>query len=227
MRTWLLQVGRHAQRRPALQQARAAHRRHRDVQQLVDAETRVVAGAEADHDVGVLYRRTDHGVAGNGRVLARIDQAGAGVDAHVEIRVAADKPVQARRQPARRKRWRGAHRERALLLDAAHFRHRVAQAAESFAQLGQQHLPGARQFEPALQAPEQALAEIVLQALHLVADRRRRDVQFLGRHGEAQMARRSLERPQRVERRQAQRRRHIGLVFLSTIETKPQLLHCN
>jgi hypothetical protein len=47
-----------------------------------------------------------------------------------------------------------------------------------------------------------APAELLLQRADLVAERGRRDVQLLGRLGEAQMARDRLEGRQRVERRQ-------------------------
>jgi len=46
---------------------------------------------------------------------------------------------------------------------------------------------------------------VVLERLHLLADRRGRDMQFLGRLGEAEVARGGLEGTQCGERRKAAR----------------------
>src|SRR5687767_14213649 len=115
----------------------------------------------------------------------------------------ADETVQARRQPACRERGRRAYRERTLLVHRAQLSNGFGETIEAFAKLRQQQLARARQLQPALQTPEQTLAELLFQPLDLVADRRRRDMQLLGRHGEAHLARRSLESPQTVEGREA------------------------
>ena len=75
---------------PARQQARTAHRRHRDRQQLVDAESRVVAGAEAHHDIGIFHRRTGQRVPWRDLAAIRIDQPCARIDAHVQMRLRPD-----------------------------------------------------------------------------------------------------------------------------------------
>ena len=60
-----------------------------------------------------------------------------------------------------------------------------------------------RQFQRAVQPEKQRPADLLLQRLHLLGNRTRRDVQFLRRAREAQMPRRRLEGGQRVERGQA------------------------
>jgi len=67
---------------------------------------------------------------------------------------------------------------------------------------GQAELALVGQRKHAIGPVEQRDAEEFLQHFHLVADRRRRDVELMTRPDEAQMARRGLEAAERVERRQ-------------------------
>ena len=81
--------------------------------------------------------------------------------------------------------------------------HGGSQGFEAFAQLRQ---AGARRLGELHAAPcavEQLHAEVLLEALDLVADRRLRDVQLARRLLEREVARSSFEDTQRIQRRQA------------------------
>src|SRR5882762_1366951 len=73
---------------------------------------------------------------------------------------------------------------------------------EAGLQAGKQLPAGGRQRDRAHAPLEQLEAEQILQSADLVAQRSCRHVQLFGRLGQAEMARRSLESAQGIERRQ-------------------------
>src|SRR5262245_65773663 len=77
---------------------------------------------------------------------------------------------------------------------------RCPQTAERFGDCGNQSLSFIGQCQPAGQPPKQLNAETRLQALDLMADGRLTNPQLHTRFGEAEMARRCLERAQRIKR---------------------------
>ena len=77
---------------------------------------------------------------------------------------------------------------------------RRGQVVEAILKRRQTGLPGLGQQQRAVQAPEQLNPQIVLQRLDLMTDCRGRYVQLFGRPGKAQMAGRSLEGAQGIER---------------------------
>ena len=77
---------------------------------------------------------------------------------------------------------------------------RCPQTAERFRDCGNQSLSFIGQCQPAGQAPKQLNAETRLEALDLMTDGRLTDPQLHTRFGEAEMARRCLERAQRIKR---------------------------
>ena len=77
---------------------------------------------------------------------------------------------------------------------------RRPQTAERFGDCRNECLSFVGQCQSARQAAEQLNTETCLQALDLMADGRLTDTQLHARLGEAEMARRRLERAQRIER---------------------------
>ena len=108
-----------------------------------------------------------------------------------------------RHQPAR-----GEHRRRGDLqvgLVGAHM-DRLDRRGERIEALAQPRQRGARRFRELHAAPgalEELHAEVVLEALDLVAHRRLRDRELVRRLLEREVARRGLEYPQRIQGRQA------------------------
>ena len=105
-----------------------------------------------------------------------------------------------RHQPLAGKTGQEADRQGPRGIAAAQLLDGAADARESLAQGRQQAAPGRSQLEPAGEAAEQGDAEVGLQGLHLVTDRRLGDVQLLGGLGEAQVPRPGLEGAQGIER---------------------------
>ena len=83
---------------------------------------------------------------------------------------------------------------------------------------GQVALRLARQRQAAIAPLEQAEAELLLQPADLMADRGLRHVQLGGGEGEAEVARRRLERAQSVERG---KRRHAASLYMTLPHVKP------
>jgi hypothetical protein len=137
-------------------------------------------------------------------VLAdEIDHPHRGIDAQVDLRMTDAKAFEARHQPFGCDRWRSGHGEQADAVALTSARHRFGDALESVAQPRQAGLTRIGQAHRAIETAEELHAEIGLERFDLMADRRRRHAQLLGRGVEAEMARGGLEGTQRVERRQA------------------------
>ena len=180
------QVGRAAQGRVRLQQARAAQRQQPFVRQLLDVQIGMHPRCQADADIDTIGRKV--GIADAGR------------DARIDIGVLGQETIQPRHQPLGSQAGRRAHHQHPLPAALVQLIDGHAQALEGRADAGLNQACSLGQLDGTRAAHEQLQAEQVLQPADLVAERGRRDVQFFRRLGEAQMACGRLEGAQRVER---------------------------
>ncbi len=116
----------------------------------------------------------------------------------------------ARHQPFRCQRRRGADDQQFIAPRPLQPRRGLAQILERSTHRGQIALRLPRQRQAAIAPFEQANAELFLQPADLMADRGLRHVQLVGGKGEAEMARRRLERAQSVEG--GKRRHAVSLI---------------
>jgi hypothetical protein len=193
------QIVGNAQRPAPLQQARAAHRRVGDAEQLVDPGAGIAAVAEADgHQRGlVVGRRLLLGAA------AGVDGRHRRGDAQLDVRVALGESVQPRHQPAGGEQGRRADRQRSQAGEAAAALDSGRERLECLLHLGHHCLAGVGELQRPGQPAKQLDPQLVLQRLHHVADGRRGDVQLRRRLLEAQVAGGGLEGAKRVQRWQA------------------------
>ena len=170
-------------------QAGAADRHDALVEQLFDHEARILAETVADRAVDA--------VVGEGHEVHR------GGDAHVDVRMQRLEALQPRHQPLRREGRRHGNGKHPGVVQRLETRERFVDLREGLAQARQQRLALVGQQQVPVGAPEQHVAQMVLQQLDLLADRGGGHEQLLGGAREAQMARGGDEGAQRVERRQA------------------------
>ena len=183
------------ERRLVLKQGRAADRHHLLVQQELRAQVRIAAPAVADADVDL--------------VAVEIDQPDRGGDPGVDVGLGLAKTLDPGHQPLGGEGGGGRDRDQAAGLQVPDPGDPGGQVVEAVAQVRQGRLAGLGQPDRPLAALEQGHAQIVLQALDLMADGGGGHVQLLRRLGEAEMAGGGLEGAQGVERRQSAR--HGGL----------------
>lgn len=175
------------QARAVLDQPRAAHGEHRLGREGLDLQARIVAGAVADRGVDVVGREL-------AQPLARVE-----TDLRA-LRMLAES-LQSRHQPLAGERRRDADRQRALLLFLAQGREGPRERIQAGGDVGHRTRSRRGQRQAAGLAPEQPHAEVVLQRLQLVADRRRRHAELVSRPRETALTRGRLERSQCVHRR--------------------------
>lgn len=104
---------------------------------------------------------------------------------------------------------RRTHRQRAAAIARAQALGGRRDAVEGLARGAKTDLPLLGQQERPVEAAEELAPEMLLERLHLMADRGLGDVQLLGGPGEAEMARRGLEGAERVEGRETAGHRRI------------------
>ena len=104
-----------------------------------------------------------------------------------------------RNQPLRRKRGQDADCQHAAGIHSGRPVGRVIKLIERIGERRQIGLAGLGEEQLSVPPDEQIHPEPLFQGLDLVADRRLRDGQFLGRTGKAQMPGRGLESAQSVE----------------------------
>ena len=167
------QVARLADRVAAGEKFRAADRKHHLLEQAVDAEAGIIAGAEADGDIDI--------------VAVEIENRLRHIDPDIRAWHRCQKAIEARHQPFGGNRWRSGDIEPVLLLQLADALQGAVQAIERIGHRDAQDLALARQPHAAAGAQEQRDADLVLKLLDLMADGRRRDRQFLGGLGETQV----------------------------------------
>jgi len=134
---------------------------------------------------------------------ARVDHLARGDHAHVDLRLAAREIRKARHQPAGGEDRRRSDLEIGFI--GAHM-DRLDGGGERIEALAQARQRGARRFRElhaAARALEELHAEVVLEALDLVAHGGLRDRELVRRLLEGEMARRGLEYPQCVQRRKS------------------------
>src|SRR5215813_10963637 len=107
-----------------------------------------------------------------------------------------------RHEPERRERHGRAHRHRRRAARRPHRRRRRAEAVERAAHGLQIALTRVRQEQRAGAAVEELRPELLLERLHLPADRGLGEEELLARLGEGEMPRGSLEALEEIERRQ-------------------------
>ena len=177
------EIARRLQRRTVAQECRAADRDEDVVEQPVGGKARIFAGAEADADIDVV----DVEVA---------DIVG-DVEAQLDVGPDCAKAVDAPHQPFGGEMRVGRHLEQRLAArQLLRPRHRAVEQVDGVGRGLEQH--GARLGQPhgAAGAGKQRHAELVLDFLDLMADRRRRQAEFVGGAGEIQVPGRRLQRPQ-------------------------------
>jgi hypothetical protein len=123
-----------------------------------------------------------------------------GEQPQVDKRMRRLKVWQALQQPPQCEAGHHAHAQRLARAAFPQALDRIGHAAEGINQRGQQGLGLVSEGQAAWQAPEQHHAQPLLQILHMLADGRRGEMQFLGGAGEAELARRHLEGTQGIER---------------------------
>ena len=121
--------------------------------------------------------------------------------ARVDLGMGVEEAPQPRHQPFGHQPRRRRDDQHVAVARAVELRHRAAHAFEAGMQAGIDQPAGIGQLDRAGAAVKQRQAELLLQRADLVAERGGRDVQFVGRLGEAQMAGDRLEGAQRIERR--------------------------
>ena len=170
-------------------QRRCADRRRPVVGQHRAVEPVIRSRAEADCGV--------HPVA------IEIHDAQAGDEAELDLGMRLGKAEKARRQPFRRE---GRSRRDGQAVVVAEPRDRANRLAQTVEALGHARLQGTArlgQLDGAVQATEQRAAEMLLELLDLVAERRRGDEQLLGGLAEAHVPGGRLKGAKRGQRRQA------------------------
>ncbi len=168
-----------------------AHGHQLQPHQPLRRDLRVVAVAEANGDVdpGALeLGRAEDAVTGS------IHRMQAGLQAHFSVGADGVEAMQPRHDPLRGEQRFGAHGDdQALFAVGADLVHRAPQGLKPLMQLWQSRTRGRGQADPPVVADEQLDAQILLERLDLVTDRRGGDVQLLGRRSEALGARGDLE----------------------------------
>lgn len=167
-----------------LHQSRAAHRECGRVQQSLGARIRVVASPVADRQIDLI--------------VDEVRQAVVRFDADANLRMIGLEAMESRCQPFRRERGQRADPDD-LVTDVDHLLQRILEQGKDGVELLGQRTPGLGKNDGAVVTQEQLHFEMVLEALDLVADRRRRNEQLLGRCRETLPARRRLERLERDE----------------------------
>ena len=185
----MAQIGRRAQRRPVLQQARAARREHLVLQQPLDLEPGIIPGAVADRDVEIALNQID-------------DLVGRG-NPHIDLDMGLLEPVQAHHQPFGGEGGRSGDRQGPGIVMGAQPAHRGMDAGKGFAEAGQQDARRGGQLDRAVEAVKQPDPEILLERVDLMADRGRRHAEFVGGFAEAHQPGGRLKRAQRAQGREA------------------------
>src|SRR3954452_13798156 len=183
------------QAHPALDECRIGYRYQACVEKRPVGKLGLKGRLAVDHpDVDVL------GV--------KIPAAVTGAKAQAELRIGGLEPVQAGKEPARGDGDIDLQGQLGRTAALAQIRRGIADPGEGVTEHGKQRRPRVGEFDPPALAPEQRPAQLALQLLHLVADRRVGDAQLVAGFAEAQMPRRRLERPQGREGGQAGFRAH-------------------
>ena len=118
----------------------------------------------------------------------------------LDLRLALRELGEPRHEPARGEHRRRGDHELRFLAALADRLHRGRERVEAFAQLRQAGARRVGELHAARRAAEELHAEVLLEAFHLVAHRRLRDVQLGRRFLERQVARGGFEYPQRIQR---------------------------
>ena len=113
---------------------------------------------------------------------------------HVEIDVGmrCKKPAHPRQEPTRRKRGQDAHPQLSRIASLGHFAHRFRELCQCDTHAAGEALALVGQSDSAPGALDQAHAEIGFQRLDLMADGTMREMQRLGRFGQALHTRRGF-----------------------------------
>src|SRR5713226_8408425 len=181
---------------------RAGDRDGGDIEQVIGAVAGIVAGAEMDLHAGDVVPQVEVSYQGGGIERAGVDHLARGEDAQLDPRLALGEIRQARKQPARGEDRRRGDQELGLRGALADQLHRRGERLEAFTQLRQAGARRFRELHPPPGAAKELHAEILLEALDLVADGGLRDGELLRRLLEREMARGGLEDAQCVQRRQ-------------------------
>jgi len=166
------------------------------------------------------------GVGGDGdveRAFGEIAVADRGAQAEIDLGRKAEKAVELGHQPQRRQRGRGRHRQLAALAAPVERHQRRLQLVEAFRQFAQRVGGRGIERELAVLAVEQRRLQKPFERAYLMADRGRRDAQFLGGAADAEVSGRRLEGPQRVQRNIATHRRRLR--FSSSLSAHPPWAH--
>ena len=152
-----------------------------------------VAEAPADGDVVV--------------VAPEVDGREARANVEIDVRMRREEPADPRQQPAGGERRHDADAQLARIGARGDLVDCGGQLRECGAHAGREALTFVGQANPAARALDEPHAEIALQRLDLMTDRAVREAERFRGLGEATRARRGIERPQRLHRRQAQAHR--------------------
>ena len=137
------------------------------------------------------------GVRGVDVLAGEVDHAVGGGQLDVDFRMRLQEIAKPRHQPAGGEGDRQAERQYAAVTARLDLLHRLRQSIEAVADARPQGLAGIGQEKAAGEAAEQRLAQLILQELHLMADRGLGDAELGGGAREAQMAGRGLEGAER------------------------------
>ena len=179
------QVARLVERRSRCEQPRAANRDDDVLEQAFGDQTRIFAGAETDGDVDV--------------VMAEVAQLAGYVEAQLDVGAQFAEQVDPRHQPFRGEH--GVHGELELGRAARQLagpRHRKAEAAQRLDGGRVDDRSGLGELHHAAGADKQQHAQLVLDFLDLMADRRRRQPELVRCAREIEVAGSRVECPQRA-----------------------------
>jgi len=177
------------------------------------ARQRAPGRRAADHDQLAAQHPGGHGFGpgavapADARRHAVVQQVGRRVGVaqmQIDVRVARPPTAQAGRQPAGREKRRDADGQRLVFSALPQRPQRAGQHLEAARAVGAQPLPFGGELDTPVQAAQQRHAEIGFEVAHLVAERRRRDVQLLASACEARVPAHRLERAQLRQQRQMQ-----------------------
>jgi hypothetical protein len=162
----------------AQQQRGAAHGEHAGVHPVPRMQAGTLAGT-------IAQRQVD-------RARFEVGQVVVDIDVHLPLRKGGLEGRQARRQPLGRQRLHRADGDDSAAAVGGRVERRF-EADEQVLERASQRRPGRGELHRPVQAHEQRLAHVLLEAAHLVADGGGRDVQFIGCFEEALVARGRFE----------------------------------
>ncbi len=175
------EVFRLLKRRIAARELRARHRDGCDVEQVVGPIAGVVASAQMDLDAGHVLPQIQICDESSGVERAGVDHLARAEYAQFDARFALREIGQARHQPARGEYGRRSDQQLGLFGAFADHLDRRGERLEAFAQFRQARARRFREVYAASRAAEQFHAEILLEALDLVAHRSLGDGQLVRR----------------------------------------------